>query len=93
MPRYFFDTHNGDHIIDECGTALPSLEGARIHAVAHAGGLLSQNATKFWGGHDWRLEVYDETRLLLFQLNFSATAAPAIEGGLRSLSGQILSDR
>jgi hypothetical protein len=34
MPRYFFDIHDGEAVIDEEGTELPDFEAARREATS-----------------------------------------------------------
>ena len=72
MPRYFFDIRDGTDIPDDVGTELRDLDAARAAAVTFAGEQLRDVSGKFWHGHDWKIEVRDETRQILFTLVFSA---------------------
>ena len=72
MPRYFFDIRDGTYIPDSTGTELPNLDTARSEAVSLAAGLLRDSPTTFWNGHEWKIEVKDDTGLILFALVFAA---------------------
>jgi hypothetical protein len=73
LPRYFFNIHDGKDIIDNEGTELSDLAQARSDAVDLAGRTIAELGDAFWiGGGDWRLEVTDETRKVLFVLRFSS---------------------
>jgi hypothetical protein len=77
MPRYFFDIRDGTYIPDETGTELPGLDAARREAVSLSAGLLRDSAVTFWNGDEWKIEVKDDTGLILFSLMFVAVDAPA----------------
>jgi hypothetical protein len=77
MPRYFFDIRDGKFMPDDCGTDLPSLQAARVQAVAVAGELLRDDPEKFLDGDEWHIEVRDGDGLVLFTFAFVATDAPA----------------
>lgn len=77
MPRYFFDIRDGRDIIDDDGTELPDLNAARVAAVNFAGEALADVGGEFWvDDHEWRVDVSDEDRVLLFTLVFMAVEAP-----------------
>ena len=69
-PLYFFHIHHADQDLDEVGTELPDLAGARVaaHSLAHR--LLLDDDEKFWRTTDWLLEVKDETGRTVFTLRF-----------------------
>lgn len=76
MPRYFFDIRDGEFIPDEVGLDLADLDAARVHAVVRSGDILRENASRFWDGDEWQLEVRDRSRQILFILTFMATDSP-----------------
>ncbi|HTK36033.1 MAG TPA: hypothetical protein VL358_12205 [Caulobacteraceae bacterium] len=78
MPLYFFHVRDGSGVGDDTGTDLPTLEAARIHAVAFAGEMLKDNAAKFWQGDEWVVEVTDDRGFALFSLSLMASNAPAV---------------
>jgi hypothetical protein len=78
MPRFYFDFHDGEVLRDEIGTDLPSLDSARIRSVALSAVVLRDQAKRFWQGDEWRLDVRNESGLVLFTLTFMATVSSAI---------------
>jgi len=80
MPRFHFNVRDGSDLPDRDGTELPDLRSARREAVKLAGQLLLDQPETFWEGSDWHVAVTDETGLILFRLDFTATDAP---GALR----------
>ena len=73
MPRFFFNIHDGQDIIDQDGTVLRDETEARSEAVILAGRCVSEMGDAFWTHEgDWLLEVSDETRKALFALKFAA---------------------
>ena len=78
MLRYFFHIDDGTRIRDHEGTEFASIEQARIESVRLAGAMLTDAATTFWDGDQWRLEVTDAAGLILFTLDFIGTQSPAV---------------
>ena len=78
MPRFFFHVQDGTSSRDHEGTEYASIEDARVESVRRAGALLSDAATTFWNGDQWRLEVTDAVGLILFTLDFVGTQSPAV---------------
>ncbi len=60
MPRYFFNTHNGEFTPDTEGVVLPDLAEARTQAQILAGGMLQDGSARLWETGEWRLDVKDE---------------------------------
>jgi hypothetical protein len=79
MPRYFFHVHDGFSLRDDEGTELADLAIAKREAVRLASGLLSSGDHNFWTGSPWRMDVTDETGLILFTLDFHGTDGAAIK--------------
>lgn len=77
MPRYFFHLHDGIEHPDRLGKDLPSLEAARGHAAAYLGELLRDGGDAIWNGEDWRLNVADETGLILLTIDIFAFESAA----------------
>ena len=48
MARYYFHTQNGDHVRDEQGEELKSVDAAREEAVAVLGEILRYRRASFW---------------------------------------------
>jgi hypothetical protein len=78
MARYFFNVTDGEYIADDVGIEFASLDLAKAEAVELATRLLRDNATRFWQGVDWMIEVTDETGLILFSLTFMATESATL---------------
>lgn len=72
MPRYFFHVADGRDLPDFEGTALAGPDEARAQALRMAGEILRDEGMRFWQGAEWRMQVTDEMRQLVFTLRFSA---------------------
>ena len=76
MPRYFFNIHYGDTLLDDHGTMLPNLSDARTRAMQTCSEmLLDGRGTSLWDGTAWSLWVTDDAGKILFSLNLSGSAA------------------
>jgi hypothetical protein len=84
VPRYFFNQIDGQYKPDDNGLEFSSLERARTAAVQYAGEVLCHDPDVLWEGDDFRVEVTDEKKLLLFTLIVVGVDAPA--GGRSSNS-------
>jgi hypothetical protein len=84
VPRYFFNQIDGQYKFDDEGLEFQSLDQARTEAVRYAGEVLCHEPDVLWEGDDFRVEVTDETKLLLFTLIVVGVDAPA--GGRSSNS-------
>lgn len=82
MPRYFFHTADGSRQRDEEGTELRDQQAARTEAVRFAGALMGDRPDMLWDGHDFRVEVTDEAKHLLFTVITLVVDAPASEGAV-----------
>ena len=72
MPRYYFDTYNGGPLLDSEGVVFPDIYTAQTQAIRTSGELLRDMGARFWNGMEWRLEIADAERRVLFVLRFSA---------------------
>ena len=72
MPRYFFNVYDGYSSLDQDGTELPDIYTAQNEAIHLSGEILREEGGKFWNGTEWKLEVTDANRVVLFVLHFSA---------------------
>ena len=80
MPRYFFHRTDGGFDPDTEGTDLPSLDAARIEAVQFAAGSVKDHPDYVWDGKDFRIEVTNESGLLLLTIVILGIDAPAVRG-------------
>ena len=89
MPRFHFNVYDGVCVLDTEGTELPDWQAARLEAIRYAGALLVDDAQHVAHGQDWRMEVTDDTGLVLFRLDFIVMASAATMD-LRSLATSVL---
>ena len=75
MPRYHFNIYDGYSSKDPDGTELADIRQAQREAVRLAGAVLDSEVDRVKSVKEWRLEVTDDTGLLLFQFDFTATLA------------------
>jgi hypothetical protein len=80
MPRFYFNTQDGVDFTDREGTELPDKAAAQIEAARHIADLLQERPDELWRHPSWRLTVTDERGLTLFEIDVSATLAPAMGG-------------
>ena len=83
MPRYFFHVDDGAVHSDGEGMDLGGLDAAREPAVCYFAELLRDAPRAFWKQRDWLMRVTDETGMIFFTLNFTATNSAAGGGGRR----------
>ena len=83
MARYFFNEFDGAYKRDDLGLELPTIEKARLEAVRYAGEAMRDQPELAWKGDKFRVEVTDETQLVLFIVIVLGVDAPA---GGRSLN-------
>lgn len=65
MPRYFFHRTDGGFDVDHEGTELKDLQDARVQAILYAAGTMKDRPDYVWDGGDLRVEVADESGILL----------------------------
>ena len=78
MPRYHFNVYDGVTLLDKKGVELPDTQFARREAIRYAGVLLEEGARLESLGAEWRMEITDDTGLILFRLDFFVTPSSAI---------------
>jgi len=78
MPRFHFHVHDGCSTLDPEGTELPDPQAARLEAIRIAGDILKHDAHRIALGEDWRIEVTDDTGLILFQMTFLVVESPVM---------------
>ncbi|PZN93284.1 MAG: hypothetical protein DCF30_21920 [Hyphomicrobiales bacterium] len=75
MPRYFFDTLNGEHVVDRDGEVLLDNESARQAAIRVVSELTPMKASHLWAGDDFKVVIRDENGIIGF-LTVMATRIP-----------------
>ena len=78
MPRFHFNVRDGHDIKDGEGVRLLDFSTARWEAIRLSGAILEDEADQLGAAEDWRLEVTDETGLILFLMTFSIMQSPAV---------------
>lgn len=89
MPRYFFHRTDGTRDVDHEGTELPDLHRARIEAVLFAAGTLKDDPDELWQGGELRIEVSDETSMILFTVIMLAIDSPVVHASSQPTSAKI----
>lgn len=77
---YFFNIAGAVYDRDLEGFELASLSDARIAAVKFAGETLRDRPEVVWRGDEFRVEVTDKDRVLLFTVLAVGVDAPAAKG-------------
>ena len=72
MPLYYFNVYHDQEDQDEHGTELPDANAAWEEATEIAGLSIRDLDGKLRPGHDWRLEVTDEFKNPLWEINVRA---------------------
>ena len=80
MPHYFFHRTDGGFDPDREGTELPDLTAARLEAVRYAAGTVRDHPQYVWDGKDFRIEVSDDSGMLLCTVIIMGIDAPAARG-------------
>jgi len=76
MPRYHFHCADGSREPDVDGIELANDEAAQQEAVALAGQILKDDPKLIWNKGQWRVEVTDDSNMLLFTVVTLAMDAP-----------------
>ena len=77
MARYYFNQINGVFNPDDEGLEYATLEQARVEAVRYAGEVLRDHPTLVWQGEDFRVEVTDKNKSVLFTIIVVGVDPPA----------------
>jgi hypothetical protein len=89
MPRYYFNVHHGEYsYLDEVGEDLPDDHAAWSEATSSAGESIRDLDGRFAPGTDWRMEVTDDTRSLLYVIEVKARGKPASGGPVSSFESR-----
>lgn len=78
MPRFYFDTENGQAVPDADGTELTDLRAAKHEAYKVLCQLIPLHQDRLMGGETFTLRLCDEDRLLLLTVEVVSTLAPAL---------------
>lgn len=77
---FYFNQLNGEIKPDDEGMDCGSVNDARIEAVRYASEVMNEHPTLIWTGQDFRIEVTNGDKLLLFTVIVVGVDAPAGAG-------------
>jgi hypothetical protein len=77
VARFFFTLDGGAPQDQGAGVDLPNLESARQHAARLLGERLTASPGAFWEADEWRVDVTNNSGLLLFTIHCAGVVAPA----------------
>lgn len=78
MPVFHFNTSNGAGFRDVEGTEFRNVAAAKVEATRHIGEMLMDKSTRDERIDDLRLDVTDDSGLVLFSLMVSMIDAPVL---------------
>jgi hypothetical protein len=76
MPRFYFNVYHKRPHTDTDGSELPSHKEAWVEATKSCGEMMRDLDGQLEIGPEWRMEVLDERRRVLFVIRFSAEMGP-----------------
>ncbi|HWH16744.1 MAG TPA: hypothetical protein VNT77_00170 [Allosphingosinicella sp.] len=77
MAHYNIELKNQDRVWETLSLESTDLRALRIEMAKFVGELLKDHADQVWADQDWRVDVTDETGLILFVMHISATDTAA----------------
>ena len=77
MPQFHYNVFDGHSTVEPHAIELPDVDSACREGIRRAGAALVLDAHMLRPGGEWRLEVTDDTALVLFRMDFAISAAPA----------------
>ena len=76
MPRYYFDTLDGEAVIDQDGEVLAGRASAREIAIRIASEMTLGKAPHIWSGDPFKVVLRDEDGKTIGALTVTATQEP-----------------
>ena len=77
MPNYNIELRTADRVWETLLVERDDHDGLRIEMARFVGELLKDHAGKIWEDQDWRIDVTDETGLILYVMHILATDSVA----------------
>lgn len=77
MAKYNIELRSAGQVWETVPVEMEDVEKLRIEMAEFVGELLKDHAHKIWADQDWRVDVTDETGLILYVMHISATDAAA----------------
>jgi hypothetical protein len=78
VARYHINLRTDSRIWDTINVDHDDLESLRIEVAQFVGETLRDHARQIWVDQDWRVDVSDDTGLILFVLHLSAFSSAAV---------------
>ncbi|TGX52659.1 hypothetical protein E5A73_13500 [Sphingomonas gei] len=77
MPHYNIELRTQNRVWETLQVERDDQKALRIEVARFVGELLRDHADKIWEDKDWRVDVTDESGLILFIMNLMVTDSPA----------------
>ena len=77
MPKFNIALRTADRVWETLVVERDDQEGLRIEMARFVGELLKDHAGRIWEDQDWRVDVTDDTGLILYVMNIFATDSAA----------------
>ncbi len=87
VPRFFFDTQDGETVCDEQGVELSDVQEARREAVRLLTHIIRDRLDEFLRTQALSVIVRNADRLTYFAIHVSAVNSPAVNSGRESKAG------
>ena len=77
MPRYHIGLRSETHLSEHLVVERDDLTALRVELAVFVGDLLRKHADQIWEDQDWRVDVTDDSGLILYAMEISATDSAA----------------
>lgn len=77
MARYNIALRTESHVSETLAVEMSDLTELRVEVARFVGQLLRDHANQIWVDEDWRVDVTDETGLILYVMQLTATNSAA----------------
>ena len=77
MPNYNIELRTADRVWETHAVERDDLTALRTEVARFVGDLLKEHAQEIWADRDWRVDVTDDTGLILYVLHVLATDSAA----------------
>jgi hypothetical protein len=77
LPKYYIGLRSETHLNETLEVERDDITALRLELARFVGDLLKEHAALIWEDQDWRVDVTNDTGLILFTMEICATDAPA----------------
>ena len=77
MARYNIALRTESHVSETLAVEMSDLTELRVEVARFVGQLLRDHANQIWVDEDWRVDVTDESGLILYVMQLTATNSAA----------------